>query len=194
MTELDDRLLWLDVETVGVGHGDESYLLEVGWIFTDWSIEPDWSALRHYPVRRERPITPRSRLFPAHLRNHLMLESDPSSAVARPVGDVIADLVADIGRVADEGHRIMLAGNSVGFDRAAILAHDSHAFDRLHYHVIDLSVLNEVLGAWEPAALADAPTKDTDHRVSTCLRNSIERARWYRQLLSAGGGGQSSSR
>jgi oligoribonuclease len=76
----------------------------------------------------------------------------------------------------------MLAGNSVGFDRAAILAHDPHAFDRLHYHIIDFSVLNEVLGAWEPAALADAPTKDTDHRVSTCLRNSIERARWYRRL------------
>jgi oligoribonuclease (3'-5' exoribonuclease) len=42
------------------------------------------------------------------------------------------------------------AGNSIGFDRAAIVAHDPRAFGRLHHHVNDLSALNEIVGACEP--------------------------------------------
>jgi oligoribonuclease (3'-5' exoribonuclease) len=178
-----DRLLWLDVETAGVDEGYESVLLEIGWIFTDWNIEPDWSLLKHYPIIRK-PDIPIERVFAPHFDNGLVQETaNVEGTHARHVSDVIDELHDDIDSIADEGHRIMLAGNSVGFDRNAVSSNDPSVFDRLHYHIIDISVLNEVFDAWNNPKFRDVPDKDTDHRVSTCLHGSIAQARAYRDII-----------
>lgn len=173
----DDRLLWIDVETVGLG-ALSTELLEIGWLFTDWSITPDWSTAKHYPIMREKDYDMRD-VFPPHMENGLI---NATKTGGLPL-DVVLDMLHDdiTGMVSE--HRVMLAGSSVGFDKHAIEAHYPGMFSDCHHHLIDFSVLNEVYSAWNPSINATVPVKITDHRVMTCLHGSIALAQRYRDII-----------
>lgn len=173
-----DRLLWIDVETVGI---KDRTLLEIGWLFTDWDIEPDWESLKHHVVHVHHSIDD-SELFAPHRTNGLLTETR-SLSTSCELDDIISELHDDIDDIARRGCRIMLAGSSVGFDKETLEHVDPTLFSACHYHRIDFSVLNETMEAWKPSVYHTVPDKITDHRVSTCLHGSIEQARAYRDII-----------
>lgn len=77
-----------------------------------------------------------------------------------------------------------LCGNSVHQDRLFI-AREMPAFDAyLHYRIVDVSSVKELVRRWYPRT-HQAPGKRRTHLALDDIRESIDELRWYRQHVFA---------
>ena len=76
-----------------------------------------------------------------------------------------------------------LAGNSVYVDRG-FLARDMPALDEhLHYRLVDVSSIKELVRRWFPRVYFNSPGKHGGHRALADIRESIEELRFYREAV-----------
>ena len=73
----------------------------------------------------------------------------------------------------------LLCGNSVWKDRAFLEREMPEVVAFLHYRMIDVSTLKELVRRWYPTRY-HAPKKKEAHRALDDIRESIEELRWYR--------------
>lgn len=74
-----------------------------------------------------------------------------------------------------------LAGNSVHQDRR-FLAKQMPAFEAyLHYRIVDVSSVKELVARWYPDAYAGRPGKRGSHRALDDIRESIQELAYYRK-------------
>ena len=72
-----------------------------------------------------------------------------------------------------------LCGNSVHQDRAFIRREMPRLYDWLHYRIVDVSTIKELVRRWYPEVEPFA--KQQSHRALDDIRESIDELRWYRQ-------------
>jgi oligoribonuclease len=72
-----------------------------------------------------------------------------------------------------------LCGNSIAQDRMFLLNHMPHVNEYLHYRMIDVSTIKELVKRWYPGGPA-APAKTNQHRALDDIRESINELRFYR--------------
>ncbi len=82
-----------------------------------------------------------------------------------------------------EPRTVPLCGNSIGTDRRFLAVYLPAIEEHLHYRSVDVSTLKELARRWYPAALAEAPRKDTAHRALDDIRESVAELRFYRERL-----------
>jgi oligoribonuclease len=76
-----------------------------------------------------------------------------------------------------------LAGNTVATDRA-FLARDMPQIDAyLHYRIVDVSSIKELVRRWYPRVYFASPPKNGNHRALADIRESIEELRYYRAAV-----------
>jgi oligoribonuclease len=75
-----------------------------------------------------------------------------------------------------------LCGNSVWKDRAFLEVEMPDVVKHLHYRMIDVSSIKEVVRRWYPASY-HAPKKKENHRALDDIRESIEELKWYRSRV-----------
>ena len=76
-----------------------------------------------------------------------------------------------------------LAGNSVYVDRG-FLNRDMPALDEyLHYRLVDVSSIKELVRRWFPRVYFNSPSKHGGHRALADIRESIEELRFYRESV-----------
>jgi oligoribonuclease len=76
-----------------------------------------------------------------------------------------------------------LCGNSIATDRG-FLARDMPALDdHLHYRMIDVSSVKELVRRWYPRVYYAQPAKGLAHRALTDIRESIHELVYYRQTV-----------
>jgi oligoribonuclease len=86
-------------------------------------------------------------------------------------------------RYAPEARRAPLAGNTVGTDRG-FLARDMPALEsHLHYRVVDVSSIKELVRRWYPRVYFQAPPKTGNHRALGDIKDSIDELRYYRATV-----------
>lgn len=73
-----------------------------------------------------------------------------------------------------------LCGNSINQDRMFLMQHMPQIHEYLHYRMIDVSCLKELVRRWYPSG-PKAPTKANSHRAMDDIKESIEELRFYRQ-------------
>ena len=76
-----------------------------------------------------------------------------------------------------------MCGNSIGTDRAFLVAYLPEIDAHLHYRSVDVSSVKELCRRWYPDALAAAPEKAGGHRALDDIRESIEELRYYRKAI-----------
>jgi oligoribonuclease len=82
-----------------------------------------------------------------------------------------------------EARKAPLAGNSVGTDRG-FLARDMPDLEgHLHYRVVDVSSIKELVRRWYPRVYFQAPAKTGNHRALGDIRDSIEELKYYRATV-----------
>ena len=74
-----------------------------------------------------------------------------------------------------------LCGNSVHQDRRFLRREMPQIEDYLHYRIIDVSTLKELVRRWYPEAAP--PAKRETHRALDDIRESIAELRWYRDSV-----------
>jgi oligoribonuclease len=75
-----------------------------------------------------------------------------------------------------------LCGNSIWKDRAFLESEMPDLVKHLHYRMIDVSSIKEVVRRWYPAS-HHAPRKKENHRALDDIRESIEELKWYRSRV-----------
>jgi oligoribonuclease len=76
-----------------------------------------------------------------------------------------------------------LAGNTVYVDRG-FLARDMKALDEhLHYRLVDVSSIKELVRRWYPKVYFNSPAKSGGHRALADIRESIEELKFYREAV-----------
>jgi oligoribonuclease len=73
-----------------------------------------------------------------------------------------------------------LCGNSIAQDRMFLMNHMSRVNEYLHYRMIDVSTLKELVKRWYPDAPA-GPVKANQHRALDDIKESINELRFYRE-------------
>lgn len=76
--------------------------------------------------------------------------------------------------------RSPLCGNSINQDRMFLMRHMPSIHEYLHYRMIDVSCLKELVKRWYPEG-PTAPSKANHHRALDDIRESVAELRFYRQ-------------
>ncbi|SFW71116.1 oligoribonuclease [Amycolatopsis australiensis] len=175
---MTDRLVWIDCEMTGLDLGKDA-LIEIAALVTDAEltvlgegvdivIHADEEKLGGMPeVVRE--MHAHSGLTEEVRRSTVTLEE-----AERRVLEYIREHVPEPGTAP-------LAGNSIGTDRGFI-ARDMPALDaHLHYRMVDVSSVKELVRRWYPRIYYAKPEKGLAHRALADIRESIGELDYYRR-------------
>ena len=174
-----DRLVWIDCEMTGLSLMSDA-LIEVAALVTDSElnvlgdrvdvvIRPPAEALDQMPevVRT------------MHTGSGLLEELDKGMTLTE-AEDAVLTYIAD---QIPTPRKAPLAGNSVYVDRG-FLARDMPRIDtHLHYRLVDVSSIKELIRRWYPRVYFNSPAKAGGHRALADIRESIEELKFYRQAV-----------
>lgn len=76
-----------------------------------------------------------------------------------------------------------LAGNSIWQDRRFLVEYMPLIDAHLHYRLVDVSSVKELVRRWRPEVLADAPRKAGAHRALEDILESVAELRFYRERI-----------
>jgi oligoribonuclease len=179
MTERNDRIVWIDCEMTGLSLEHDA-LVEIAALVTDSElnvlgegvdivIRPPEEALAHMPdVVRV-----------MHTTSGLLTELEAGVTLPEAERQVLAYVREHV----PTARKAPLAGNTVYVDRG-FLARDMKALDEhLHYRLVDVSSIKELIRRWFPKIYFNAPVKSGGHRALADIQESIEELRFYRQAV-----------
>jgi oligoribonuclease len=186
--KVGDRIVWVDCEMTGLELGSDA-LVEVACVVTD-------GELRELDAGVTVVIRPPDAPFAAmpdivremHTASGL-IEEIPHGTTLAAAEKVVLDYVRSH---VPEPRKAQLAGSSVYVDRG-FLARDMPELDAyLHYRLIDVSSIKELVRRWYPRVYFASPPKKGNHRALADARESIAELRYYREAVMVPGPGPSS--
>jgi oligoribonuclease len=179
MTERNDRLVWIDCEMTGLDLVNDA-LIEVAALVTDIDlnvlgdgvdvvIRPPQDALdQMLDVVRT-----------MHTTSGLLDELAAGTTMAAAEEMVLAYVREHV----PTPRKAPLAGNTVFVDRG-FLARDMPALEaHMHYRIVDVSSIKELVRRWYPRVYFNSPVKSGGHRALSDIRESIEELKFYRQAI-----------
>jgi oligoribonuclease len=82
-----------------------------------------------------------------------------------------------------EASKSPLAGSSVHVDRIFLQRDMPRVDSYLHYRIIDVSSIKELVRRWYPKMYFASPTKTGNHRALGDIKDSIVELRYYREVI-----------
>ncbi|MHA6802710.1 oligoribonuclease [Salinifilum ghardaiensis] len=177
---MNDRLVWIDCEMTGLDLRSDA-LVEIAVLVTDAELNilgegvdlvvhaDDDTLARMQPVVRD-----------MHERSGLTEEIRRSAVTLAEAEQRVLEYVRE--HVPD-GRSAPLAGNSIATDRGFI-ARDMPELDaHLHYRMVDVSSVKELVRRWYPRVYYAQPEKGLAHRALNDIRESIRELVYYRQTV-----------
>jgi oligoribonuclease len=172
-----DRLVWIDLEMTGLDP-KKCTIVEIATIITSSNldiIEEGPNLVIHQP--EEVLTTMNDYVRSLHTRSGL-LDQIRTSTVTLP--DATEQTLGFIKKHVPTG-LVPLCGNSVWKDREFLEAYMPQVAAQLHYRIIDVSTLKELVRRWCPGR--EAPKKKETHRALDDIRESIQELAHYRSLF-----------
>ncbi len=178
-TTKKDCLIWVDLEMTGLDP-KKCVILEIAAIVTDNQLnvvaESPVIAIRHSDKVLD-GMEPWSRYH--HKKSGLTAECRASRVRLKKAEQIILDFVKD-----HCGPRTApLCGNTIWQDRRFLIKYMPKLESYLHYRVVDVSSIKELVQRWYPADYKMPREKKQTHRVLADIRESIEELRHYRSKV-----------
>ena len=177
-------LVWVDCEMTGLQVGTDA-LVEVACLVTDANLNPldDGHSVVIRP--RQEALDQMSELVTGMHRASGLL---PLITSGVPAAEAEDQVMAYLRGHVPEVRKAPLAGSSVYVDRG-FLAVEMPAFEgHLHYRVVDVSSIKELVKRWYPKVFFTAPEKTGNHRALGDVLDSIAELRYYRDAVFVGRG------
>ncbi len=178
MGDAPDRLVWVDLEMTGLDP-ERCAIVEIATIVTDTELnvlEEGPNLVIHQP--EEVLATMNDYVRELHTRSGLLKRIRVSQVTPEQAKE---QTFAFIKRHCQKG-RALLCGNSVWKDREFLERYMPEVVAFLHYRIIDVSTLKELVRRWGPPD-RQPPRKKETHRALDDIRESIEELVFYRELL-----------
>ncbi|KAJ6446139.1 exonuclease family protein [Purpureocillium lavendulum] len=189
----DDPLVWIDCEMTGLDP-DKEEILEIYCIVTTGNLEilddQGFHAVVHWPQSRLEQMD--EWCTTTHGNSGLTASVLSSTMTPEEAADSLYRYVT---KLIPERRKGLLAGNSVHADRA-FLRRGPYAkvMDHLHYRLLDVSAIKEAARRWSPKKVVNkVPSKKGRHVARDDILESIEEARYYRDVIFRGASGAASS-
>jgi oligoribonuclease len=179
MTQRNDRLVWIDCEMTGLSLEHDA-LVEVAALVTDSELTVLGDGI---DVVIKPPAASLEQMIDVvrdmHTASGLLTELEHGVTLAEAEERVLA-YVREFVPVA---RKAPLAGNTVYVDRG-FLARDMKDLDaHLHYRLVDVSSIKELIRRWFPRVYFNSPAKHGGHRALVDIRESIEELKFYREAV-----------
>lgn len=178
MADAPQRMVWVDLEMTGLDP-ETCVIVEIATIVTDAQlnvIAEGPCLVIHQPEEELARMNPFVRDL--HTRSGLLSRIQESTvSLAEAEAATHAFLEAHIPKGTTP-----LCGNSVWKDRAFLERYMPRVVGLLHYRMVDVSTLKELVKRWYPAPY-HAQKKKEVHRALDDIRESIEELRWYRSKV-----------
>jgi len=173
-----DRLFWIDLETTGLDP-EKDAVLEVAALVTEADLTPvahgTWVVWQPEDVLVEMPDVVRS----MHEGSGLL------DAVRSPSASLVGIVEVELRALMDAylvPKTAPLCGNSIGaLDRPFLARHMPTILPRLHYRMVDVSTVKELVNRWYPRWTYGK--KKLAHRALADIHESLDEARWYKEAL-----------
>jgi oligoribonuclease len=173
---MNDALVWIDCEMTGLDLGADA-LIEVACLVTDGElnhlgegvdvvVKPPQSALDQMGEY----------VTEMHTTSGLLAALD-SGVTLHEAEELVLD---HIRRFVPEPKKAPLCGNSIATDRAFIARDLPQVDEHLHYRMVDVSSIKELLRRWYPRVYFQSPEKHGGHRALADITESILELRYYR--------------
>ncbi|WP_248959268.1 oligoribonuclease [Sphaerisporangium perillae] len=176
---MSDLLVWIDCEMTGLDLGRDA-LVEVACVVTD-------SELNQLDEGVDVVIKPPQEAL--EQMSEVVRQMHTSSGLLTALGDGVTLAEAEslvleyIRRHVPEPKKAPLCGNSISTDRAFI-ARDMPAVDGyLHYRMVDVSSVKELVRRWYPRVYFASPAKQGGHRALADITESVQEMRYYRAAV-----------
>lgn len=174
-----DRIVWIDCEMTGLDTVND-YLVEVACVVTDGELNeigPGFEMVITAPQERVDVMDPivvnmhtESGLLP------LIAGGETLEAAHEALFDYVTTHVPEAGKAP-------LGGSSVHVDRIFLERDMPKLNSYLHYRIIDVSSIKEIVRRWYPRAYFASPKKTGNHRALGDIRDSINELKYYREIV-----------
>ncbi|MFM1905735.1 MAG: hypothetical protein RIT32_531 [Actinomycetota bacterium] len=175
-----ERIVWIDCEMTGLDLTKDA-LVEVACIVTEADlteldegfqivIKPDDLAILDSMVDVVKQM---------HTDSGLITEIPSGVKLAEAEEQLLAYIKSHI----PEPRKSPLAGSSVYVDRGFLIRDMPKVDAHLHYRLLDVSSVKEIVRRWYPRVYFGTPAKVGNHRALSDIKESIEELRFYRELV-----------
>lgn len=174
----DAPLVWIDCEMTGLDLATDA-LIEVACIVTDAELNPlgeGVSVIIKPPTDAVEVMTDFVRQM--HVKSGLLPELDGGLTMEDAQRQLVDYVTAQV-----KGFRAPLAGNTVGMDKAFLDRDMPELMGLLHYRVVDVSSIKELVRRWYPRVFFNSPDKTGGHRALGDIEDSIQELRYYRESI-----------
>ena len=172
---MSDDLIWIDLEMTGLDP-EKHVIVEIATIVTDEQLNivaegPEIAITHPENILAEMEEWSREH----HQASGLLDRVKASPYICRQAEQETIDFVSQHCRK----NQSPLCGNSVWQDRLFLLKHMPRLEDFLHYRIIDVSSIKELVKKWYPSL--PYFKKQNDHLAMKDIKASIEELKFYRQ-------------
>ena len=172
-------IVWVDCEMTGLDLENDA-LIEVSCIVTDGQLVALDEGIDIVIKPPPHTLTDMDEVVVAmHTESGLLEELDAGTTLE----DAEAQLLAYVRSHVPEPRKAPLAGSSVHVDRAYLARDMPVLTEYLHYRIIDVSSVKEIVRRWYPRASFASPQKRGGHRALADILDSINELRYYREAV-----------
>jgi oligoribonuclease len=174
---LKDNLVWIDLEMTGLD-SEKNVILEIAAVVTDSMLETVAecpSIAIHYPEK----VFSRMEAWSGsqHKKSGLL---DRARNSPYSCAQAEKEVLAFVSRYCRKG-KSPLCGNTIWQDRRFLIKHMPTLEEYLHYRVIDVSSIKELVRRWFPKV--PAYRKKKAHLALSDVRESIKELKYYRDQV-----------
>ncbi|KAJ3307338.1 Oligoribonuclease, mitochondrial [Blyttiomyces sp. JEL0837] len=180
MASSPPSLVWIDLEMTGLDLAKD-HIMEIACIITDG----DLNVVEEGPdliIHLDKPEL--------DSMNEWCIEHHGKSgltasclASTRTLQSVEQEVLAFIKKHIPKANVGVLAGNSVHMDKEFLRKEMPDLLGHLHYRLVDVSTVKELVRRWSPEAYANAPIKLGKHRALDDILESIKELQYYRKSV-----------
>ncbi|MFI0432091.1 MAG: oligoribonuclease [Candidatus Nanopelagicales bacterium] len=175
----DGPIVWIDCEMTGLDTVNDA-LVEIAVIVTDAQLNPLDEGIDIIIAPPAEALVDMDEVVVNMHTASGLLEALADGTTLAAAGAQVLDYVR---RHVPEPRKAPLAGSSVHVDRI-FLARDLPELDaHLHYRIIDVSSIKELVRRWYPRVYFNAPAKTGGHRALGDILDSIRELRYYRETV-----------
>ena len=172
-------LVWVDLEMTGLDPRT-CVILEIGTLITDSQLNlvaegPSLSI--HHSAKTLDSMETWSKTH--HKKSGLTDECHASKVSLKQAEKQVFDFVKAHCKI----HTAPLCGNTIWQDRRFLVKYMPKLESYLHYRVIDVSSVKELVKRWYPKEYKMPRAKKQKHRVLEDIRESIEELKYYRSKV-----------
>jgi oligoribonuclease len=174
-----DRLVWIDCEMTGLDPAIDE-IVEIACIVTDGELNELDAGVSLVVKPSDASL---AQMDDVVIRMHTesgLIEEIPAGIT---LADAQQQVLAYVRQHVAEERKAPLAGSSVYVDRGFLNRYMPDLDTYLHYRLVDVSSLKELVRRWYPRVYFATPEKNGNHRALGDIRESIAELRYYREAV-----------